>query len=227
MLDRLERRTGPGSARGTGGAALLESLDRERGRLARELHAGAGQPLSGIKLNLDLLDRCAESLPAEGREALARLHRLAESALGQVRSLSHRLHPPLWQNLGIADALRALVDESGVAQTCETVMDIAPLDREPPHAVRIALYRCAQECISNLVRHSGATRFELRLYLRGSGIELSVSDNGRGISKAPGTSCGIGIQAVREHAGALGGAVRADSSGQGTTITICVPFFED
>jgi signal transduction histidine kinase len=101
------------------GRTLVLELERERSRIARDLHAGAGQPLAGIKLNLDMLDDCAASLPAAGRDALNRLRALTDQALQQVRAVSHNLHPPEWQGLTTADAIRHLVRSSGLAGKIE------------------------------------------------------------------------------------------------------------
>ena len=93
---------------GAGEFNSLKELDRERSRIARELHAGAGQPPGGPStLNLEMLDDCSQSLPQPAREALQRLRALAEQALAQVRAVSHRLHPPEWQRLSIEEALYA------------------------------------------------------------------------------------------------------------------------
>src|ERR1700685_3687653 len=108
--DAVPRSAGPRNS----GRAIVRELERERSRIARELHAGAGQPLAGINLNLEMLDDCAAALPQAGREALARLQTLAEQALQQVRAVSHNLHPPDWQGLTIEDALSSLIQSSGL-----------------------------------------------------------------------------------------------------------------
>src|SRR5580692_1628534 len=112
-------------SRGTGRTIIYE-LERERSRIARELHAGAGQPLAAIKLNLEMLDDCRAELPLRGREALARLQMLAEQALEQVRAVSHSLHPPEWQNLTTEGALRKLIDSSGLSTHLAVRLDIEP-----------------------------------------------------------------------------------------------------
>ena len=96
------------------GSTLFTELEKERSRIARELHAGAGQPLAGIKLHLEILEQSASGLtngtsktsdpPDSGqadsiRTTIGRLQTLAEQALGQVRAVSHRLHPPDWQEI--------------------------------------------------------------------------------------------------------------------------------
>jgi two-component system NarL family sensor kinase len=134
----------------------MAELERERSRIARELHAGAGQPLAGIKVNLELLDGCSASMPEWARFALSRVRILTDAALEQVRAVSHWLHPPEWQDLTTAQALRKLLEASGIAYRFETAIDLAPMPKEPGPAVKVALYRCAQECIANIFRHSEA-----------------------------------------------------------------------
>jgi signal transduction histidine kinase len=208
------------------GSAILRELERERSRIARELHAGAGQPLAGIKMNLEMLDDCFAALPPRGREALARLQTLAQQAFEQVRAVSHSLHPPAWQNLTTGEALRNLFELSGLASRLDVRLNLEPLSVEPPHATKIAIYRCAQECISNIMRHSGATGLTISLGARGSMIELRIEDNGSGFDPAiPGK--GIGLEALHDHASALGGTCEVASGPNGTTVVIKLPMTED
>lgn len=208
------------------GRVILRELERERSRIARELHAGAGQPLAGIKMNLEMLDDCGAALPPQGREALARLQTLAQQAFEQVRAVSHSLHPPVWQNLTIAEALRNLIESSGLASRLTIRLDLGRLPAEPPHATKIALYRCAQECISNITRHSSATSLTISLGVRGTMIQLRIQDNGNGFDQAnPGK--GIGLQALNDHASALGGRCEISSGPAGTAVAIELPLTED
>lgn len=203
---------------------IFQELERERSRIARELHAGAGQPLAGIRLNLDILDDCTAAMPPAGQDAMQRLHRLAESALAEVRAVSHRLHPPDWQVLNAGQAIRRLLSEIGAESIfAEAILDVQDLPLEPGHSSRIALYRCAQECIANVVRHSGATRLEVSLRPIGNNVELRVADNGRGIGKPPPSSGGLGLNALRTHAAAAGGTCNIESGAAGTVITVTVP----
>jgi signal transduction histidine kinase len=209
------------------GAVIIQELERERSRIARDLHAGAGQPLAGIKLNLEMLDSCASSLPASGREALSRLQNLADQALDQIRSVSHKLHPPDWQALTTTEAIQRLVRSSGLMDRLRVRLEIEPLPSEPAHATKIALYRCAQECISNAVRHSGATELRIRLTQCGEKVELRIEDNGRGIASDDSANRGIGLSAMREHAAALGGTCEITSSPHGLAVVVQLPLEED
>jgi signal transduction histidine kinase len=202
---------------------LLREIEAERARLGRELHAGVGQPLAGIKLNLEILDSVASGLPAPAQAALNRLHRLAEEALAQTRALSHQLHPPAWQQLPVGAALRQLLEMSATEERLETSLDLAANLIEPSHSVRLAIYRCTQECLSNVMRHSGANRVEVSLRPTGRGhssIELTVKDNGNGRVRE---GNGIGLASMREHAESLGGSVRISGNQQGTTVVVSLP----
>jgi signal transduction histidine kinase len=210
------------------GLTIVRELERERSRIARELHAGAGQPLAGIKLNLEMLDDCAAALPQAGREALARLQTLVKQALEQVRAVSHRLYPPDWQGLTTADALRYLVQSSGLAERVEVIIDIRQLTVEPSQTIKIAIYRCTQECISNVMRHSGATRFRLSLMPAGPMVELRLEDNGHGFpQESVSGATGIGLLAIREHTKALGGRCDISSGGEGVRIRVELPLAPD
>ena len=215
------RKTGRSTA-----STILKELERERSRIARELHAGAGQPLAGIKMNLEMLDDCFAALPPRGREALARLQTLTQQALEQVRAVSHSLHPPAWQNLTTRAALQNLIELSGLASRLDVRLYLEPLPAEPPHGTKIAIYRCAQECISNIVRHSGATILAISLAVRGSMIELRIEDNGSGFDRTiPGD--GIGLQALDDHADALGGTCEVTTGPTGTAVVVKLPMTED
>ncbi len=210
------------------GRTVVAELERERARIARELHAGAGQPLAGIKLNLEILAADAASLPPGARDAMTRLQSLAESALAEVRAVSHRLHPPDWMALTTGQAIRNLLHDMG-AEACfaETRFDIRPLPVEPGHNVRLALYRCAQESVSNVIRHSGATRLELSLIPEGNQITLTVIDNGSGIPSPAPSGHGMGLSAIREHVAAAGGKCNIKSGLEGTTVLVTIPLPED
>jgi signal transduction histidine kinase len=209
-----------------GAAPVLAELERERSRIARELHAGAGQPLAGIKIHLEILEECASAIDdsAKGdavRTTIGRLQTLAEQALGQVRAVSHRLHPPAWQQMTLNNALESLVDSSGLTGL-KLTKSLPALDEEPSHTVKVQVYRCAQECVSNILRHSGATEASISLRAEGGNVVLTVTDNGHGFDTGA-SSSGIGLKAIAENARSLGGSARITSSAAGTRIVVKIP----
>jgi two-component system NarL family sensor kinase len=213
------------------GMALLTELERERSRIARELHAGAGQPLAGIKLHLEILDECASAMPDSAnmdsvRVTIGRLQTLAEQALGQVRAVSHRLHPPEWQEMTIGQAMEWLLESSGLSSSLALKKDFHPLPEEPSHSVKVQMYRCAQECISNIIRHSGATEATISLFAEDGRLVLTVTDNGNGFDPAA-RNYGIGLRAIGENAALIGGTSRITSGAEGTRILVSLPLAAD
>jgi signal transduction histidine kinase len=207
---------------------IFAALERERSRIAADLHSGAGQPLAGIGLNLEIIERSAEDLPSDAREAVDRLRRLAATALSEVRAVSHRLHPPDWQVLTTAAAICRLLDELGAAELYHPLQtSLQDLPIEPDYSTRVVLYRCAQECVSNVMRHSGATEMSVSLQQVGDEIVLRVMDNGRGIPDTALHGSGLGLRSIRERAESAGGVVQVVSGPDGTNITVRVPLKSD
>jgi len=213
------------------GTALLTELERERSRIARELHAGAGQPLAGIKLHLEILEESTSGLPASERSesmrvTIGRLQTLAEQALGQVRAVSHRLHPPDWQEMTVEEAMESLIESSGLAGSLTLTRNFPTLSEEPAHGVKVQMYRCAQECISNIIRHSGATEAAISLVAEDGRLVLTVADNGHGFDTRA-RKCGVGLRAIGENAASMGGSSRIASGPDGTRIVVSLPYAAD
>jgi len=212
------------------GIRALRQIELERERLGRELHTGVGQQLSAIRLQAETI---AAEIPAHdgaAREAVERIFALTTEALEQVRSLSKRLHPPEWQRLSLAEALEQLWELSGVPQRFEASLHIGPLPNEPELEIKILLYRAAQEALSNLIRHSHASRVEAVLAERAGQVVLSFHDNGVGFdaarvfATAATISGGIGLRSIRDQAESLGAKFALASGPAGTTLEITAPF---
>ncbi len=198
-------------------------LDQERARIARELHSGAGQALAGIKLQLELLHRLPETSEAV-RKALQNIAVLADEALVQVRGISHQLHPPDWERLNLGAAIQRLWIISGIPERYEAELEIGRFEREPRHAIRRVVYRVAQEAISNIIRHSGATRVSLTLAPLGARLQLEIADNGKGFEPADNPqNAGLGLQSMREQVRSVGGEISIRTGAQGTQIAATTP----
>lgn len=213
------------AARGTTPRSrLVGELERERERIARDLHSGAGQPLSGMPICLETLEDFVRNPAPTARpaaeNAVTRLRALAADALGQVRAVSHRLHPPDWQLLPLPEALNRLIDTSGVTLGFRCSVDIPTLPEEVPHDVQVVVYRCLQEALANIIRHSGASDVAISLRTEPRSLILTVNDNGRGFS---GGGSGIGLRSMRRLADSVEGQCNIHSSPAGTSITLNVP----
>jgi two-component system sensor histidine kinase UhpB len=213
MLDRLERERRSSALRS------LASHEAERRHLARELHDEIGQRLTALLL---LLRPMAEEAPQSLQEGLQESQQLARSTLDEVRRVGMHLRPSVLDDLGLEMGLRALCDvvertaRTPISQTYDE--DIPQLSDE----LELALYRTAQEALTNVVRHAEATRIQLSLGLSNGSVGLTIADDGRGMSSR-GLEHG-GIRGMRERAVAVDGADAIDSSpGRGTTVTITAP----
>jgi signal transduction histidine kinase len=228
-LESAERKLSARRRRG-GGRQAIRQMERERQRLGSELHTGVGQMLAAIRLQLEVISSQMPEPAAAVKQALERIGTLASDALEQVRSISRRLHPPEWQRLTLPSALQQLWDISGVPQRFEAVLHMEELAREPEQTVKVLFYRAAQEALSNLIRHSKATRIEMTLTSTGEQLQLKIQDNGVGFNVAemltapPSLGAGIGLRSIREQAAALGGKLVIESGLQGTTLLISAPY---
>jgi len=147
-----------------------------------------------------------------------------------VRSISRRMHPPEWQRLTLESALEQLWALSGIPQRLDGSLRLESLLRQPEQEIKVLFYRAAQEALSNLTRHSQATRIEMTLRAAGDQLAMKIQDNGVGFSvaklwSAPASvSSGIGLRSIREQADAIGGKLHIDSGPLGTTLIVTAPF---
>jgi two-component system sensor histidine kinase UhpB len=220
MLERLE------DERRRSSTASLRALERERLRVARDLHDGVGQSMTALLLVFDRLARGASNdVRGDARSG----QELTRHALEEVRTIVDRLRPDPIEELGLAEALRSLVDRVSRHARAEVVADVTgelpALDAD----AELAIYRIAQEAITNALRHAGAQHIALRL-TRPSGavLELEVADDGRGLQPGERGEPGHGLRGMRERAVALGAtlAVRRGERG-GTRVRLTLPVDEE
>lgn len=209
---------------------LLNIRDDERRRMARDLHESAAQSLAALKMTLS---RVAEMVPPEnehGRQFVNASLELAEDAIREVRTLSHLMHPPMLDFVGLGPALRwyaaGFSERSRIAVKVEIEDDFGRLAQE----MEIAIFRIVQEALTNVHRHSASRSATIRLVRQGDGIHVQVQDQGQGMavpSKSAGwrASLGIGIAGIRERVKQLNGEFEIRSvPGEGTTVSVTLPF---
>ncbi|MGW2049023.1 sensor histidine kinase [Streptomyces sp. NPDC001858] len=200
MLDRLE------AERAASAAGALSAQERERHRIARELHDEVGQTLTAVLLQLK---RVADRAPADLREELGQAQEATRSGLDEIRRIARRLRPGVLDELGLLSALRSLAAEfttHGLTVRHDLRTGLPPLTEE----TELVLYRVAQEALTNTARHSGADRAELRVRPVADGVELLVRDNGSGLGAA--AEQGAGIRGMRERALLIGATLDVSSA---------------
>lgn len=211
MLERLE------AERRQGASNALSAQERERARIALDLHDEVNQALTGLLLRIEALRRRADPDLAD---ELAETSAVAGQAMEELLAIARQLRPTTLDDLGLEAALAALVHEvggrSGIMAVFEEEGDIAAV----PDEVELVAYRVAQEALSNAVQHGGAEHIRVRLLGAGSKLELRISDDGAGF-EASASRAGLGIAGMRERALLCGGLLEIDSSpGAGTRVRL-------
>jgi two-component system, NarL family, sensor histidine kinase UhpB len=214
MLDRLERE------RRESARQALRVLEGERSRIARELHDEVGQTLTGAMLQVEAL---AARIPDELRDELDELRETARCGTEDVRRIARRLRPEALEDLGLQSALAALATSFGEHARVKVERRLEPA-LPLPQDEELVNYRVAQEALTNVARHAGATRVELQLQQNPARTVLAVRDDGRGLSPGALPSA-HGIRGMRERAMLIGAQLDIESKpGRGTEIRLFIPF---
>ncbi|WP_298576887.1 cache domain-containing protein [uncultured Luteimonas sp.] len=206
---------------------LLTVQEDERRTLSRELHDDIGQSITAIKLAAtSLTDDALADEPAVRREILDEIIAIADQTVLKLRNLSLLLRPPQLDSLGLEAALRGQVALLSRNSALEIRLEVAPLEARLPPDAELACFRIAQEALTNVARHAGATRVEVEVEVedgdRGPLLVLRVSDDGRGFDAAH--PAGLGLVTMRERATQLGGSVTiASRAGGGTVVRAVLP----
>ena len=215
MLDRLEQE------RRHSGRRALAAQESERRRLARELHDEIGQTLTGVVLQLEALQRGA---PAELQQPIAEAQETARGGVEDMREIARGLRPPALDEFGLRSALVSLAaqvsDHSGVRVRPRLAERLPALAPEQD----LAIYRVAQESLTNVARHAAARNVDLSLTATGGNVRLRVLDDGCGIAPHEANGVSTGLAGMRERALLIGARLtvgaRADG---GTQVELTVP----
>lgn len=205
-------------------ASYLTSIrETEKARLARELHDELGALLTAAKMDLGWLAR-QPALPAATRERLNRLDELLDDGIRLKRRIIDGLRPPLLEELGLVCSLQmlgdAFVEETGLALQCDLPEVVPGL----PPDVALALYRIAQEALTNIRRHAAAHQVRLSLRAADGELELIISDDGRGFPASMIGARHHGLAGMKHRVQMCAGHFElASAPGQGTRITARVP----
>lgn len=206
---------------------VVEVQEEERRHLARELHDEVGQALTAILYRLQTLK--AKATPAAS-PVLDEAAAIADRAISQVRDISLSLRPDTLDEAGLAETLRWYAEKQVRSLGLEVDLDIPRKTVKLPTEVRHAAFRIAQEALTNVLRHAGASRVSLRLELDDAHVGIEVTDDGVGFepeaarsSIIPGAA--LGLRGMLERAELLGGTIDITSfPGRGTRVRARLPF---
>jgi PAS domain S-box-containing protein len=208
---------------------VLAAQEAERKRIARELHDETAQALSTLLINLDLLEPYIPEECTVLQSGCKRVRALARRALEETRAFAHDLRPAILDDVGLVGAL------PGLGQQCtetygvpvQVDVDTPPMGRLPPE-VEVALFRIAQEALTNIGKHAAARSARVALALQEGTARLVVQDDGKGFDleqvRRPTRQGGLGLYGLHERVALLGGTLALDTApGQGVRLTVTVP----
>jgi signal transduction histidine kinase len=206
---------------------LLTTQDEERRRIARDLHDGLGQDLTAAKIMLEGVLRDTPVKDASAQTA-SELRTLIDRMIQEVRNISHLLHPPMLDEIGLSFALAWYIDgytkRSGIAASLDTTPTEFP---RLASELETAVFRVVQEALTNIFRHAEARHAWVQLSKRDREIVLRIRDDGKGVSEEtvglrPG-SVGVGISGMKQRVKELGGDLQLRHGDPGTIVEVTIP----
>jgi two-component system sensor histidine kinase UhpB len=204
-------------------AQVLRAQEDERRRIARELHDEAAQLLTSLLVRLRLLEQT--KTPEDARARVGELRDLTQRALQDVRRIAVELRPAVLDDLGLAAAIQAQVDDLNGARGVRATLAADRVDGRLPPELELVFYRVAQEALTNVARHAKASSARVRLARSDGRIVLEVEDDGVGFElQGPAARGGLGLEGMRERMALIGGEIRVESRpGRGTKVIASAP----
>ena len=210
-------------------ARLLQLRDEERRRIARELHDSVGQLLAAACINTSIVDCEKAKLSPGAAKCVDENAEILRQAVAEIRTVSHLLHPPLLDEMGLVPAIRRFVKGFAERSKIEVCLVVAPGFGRLEDDLELAIFRILQESLTNIHRHSGSKTATVWLHQARGYVHCEVSDKGKGIPPEKqgalnsSRSLGVGLRGMRERVGQLGGALRVNSNGKETTVSTILP----
>jgi signal transduction histidine kinase len=200
---------------------IITAREEERRRLRRDLHDSLGPMLASLTLAIDV----ARTRIRQGEEALAGellndVKVTIQTLLGEMRRIVYGLRPPILDEFGLAEAIRAYMLPLSIPDSRQMILAVETSLEGLSAALEVTLYRIVTEAVTNVVRHSTATFCEVRFFREGRQLCVRIFDNGQGFP--PENNLGVGLRSMHERAAELGGTCNIESS-RGVTITACFP----
>lgn len=211
--------------------SLLRAQDQERRNIARELHDSAGQTLAVLGMEVaQLVLEAKREMPAVSAEA-EKVQKTVEQLTGEIRTASYLLHPPLLDESGLASALdwyvQGLADRSDLKVSLIVSDDIGRF----PGDLELVIFRLVQECLTNIIRHSGSKTASILINFDHDEVVVAVEDQGKGmpperLEAIQSGGAGVGIRGMRERLRQFQGTLRVESGPWGTRVSVTIPITE-
>src|SRR5215469_3533175 len=203
---------------------LIEAQEKERTRIARDLHDDICQRLALLSMELEQTNRSSSGSPFATEKRLEEIRQHCSEIAGDVQALSHQLHSSKLDYLGIVAAIRAFCKEYAKQHQVSINFTDEDVPKHLPKDVSLCLFRVAQEALHNAVKYSGVAQFAVTLKMVASEIQLEVSDDGAGFDVEEAKGNGLGLVSMQERAHFVHGELLVESEpGKGTRIIVRIP----
>ena len=204
--------------------AIIAAEENERKRIAADLHDGVGQMMSAAKMNLSAFENELPFKDDNQKNSFDKIIGLVDESCKEIRSVSHQMMPNALLKSGLASAVKEFIDKLD-NRILKVNLHTEGLNERLDGNVETVLYRIVQECVNNVIKHSGANTLDISLIKDSEGIAATIEDNGRGFDSKDQTQFdGIGLKNIISRVQFLKGTVDFDSSpGKGTLVAIHVP----
>src|SRR5579859_357230 len=210
---------------------IQQTQDEERRRIARDLHDSVGQLLAALSMNIARVTGESHKLSPDVAKLVTENGSLVNQITNEIRTISHLLHPPLLDEVGLPSALRWYTDGFARRSNIQTTLDIPQQFQRLSPETEIAIFRVVQECLTNIHRHSGSPSCSIKIVQDADRLRIEVKDSGRGIPKSKlltlVSSGGVGLRGMQERIRQLGGTLEIKSSPNGTVIAATLPVLRD
>lgn len=204
--------------------SVLEAEEKERSRIAKDLHDGVGQMMSAARMNLSSFYNTVQIQDELQNKSLNNIIELVDESCKEVRAVSHSMMPAALLKKGLPDAVDELVSKIS-NHSLKVNFHSEGFEQRLDSNTETILYRVIQECVNNMMKHAGASELDLSLIKDKDGISVTIEDNGKGFAYDPAKEEeGIGLKNIRSRIFFLKGTVDFDTApGKGTLVAIHIP----
>ncbi|MGA9406553.1 MAG: PAS domain S-box protein, partial [Bacteroidota bacterium] len=209
---------------------IINAQESERRRVARDLHDSVNQILSSVKFRLESVEERTKHGEKALRNVVTSAKVSLEKAMQEVRGISQNLRPSELDDLGVIPAVRSMCEEFKEATKINVNLKFTRFPKKLSPEIEVTMYRIIQEALSNVAKHSEATRLVIRCERERSLLSLTIKDNGKGsdqhnLAAHPQKNSGMGLLNMKERAAYVGGTVSVHSAPKkGTEICVRLPF---
>lgn len=205
--------------------SVLDIKEKERQRIARDLHDVSIQNLAHLVHKVELSSLYIDKDPIRAKLELASIQKELRQVIDEMRTVVYNLHPMSLEDLGLKETIERMVSMTNSEKIFFVETDIDDISSENKSLI-LFLFRIIQECYNNAVKHSGGNKIFISIKINNENYIINVRDNGTGFdeTKIERKDCHFGLSILKERVSLLNGKMNLDSSDEGTSILIEIPF---